>query len=360
MTYRLYSSIPALLRERAGRARDFKAAAIGRDVVHAAEDTYSPAALHLDDEDLARIRSAAEFFPLEIEMQRMRGGRVEGRPVTLLHLRDVLLLDGDLFHAGARLRVRGGKRHRLYAGALAEVERGSLASSQLGCTFFGHWLLDDLPRHNALRAMAADPFVVAPAASTHQQQYLQTFGLAPRLLGDSLVRRLSVLEEGSMQTFKARELAALSTALRASAAPLPAPDGVMLLRGGSGRKRLLVNEPALADMLAARGFRIVDPMTSSVAEMAASCANAPVVVGIEGSHMTHAVLALGTGAAFITIQPPFKFDNTCKPYCDALAIKYGFTVGTAAEGGFQIEADRLLRMIDKIVAAPLDRASYAR
>ena len=66
------------------------------------------------------------------------------------------------------------------------------------------------------------------------------------------------------------------------------------------------------------------------------------------------------GASFITIQPPFKFDNTCKPYCDALGIKYAFTVGHPAVGGFSVELERVLAVIDKTTAAPLHKASYAR
>jgi hypothetical protein len=360
MRFQVFSSIPILLRERAGRARGFMSLGRRGEPVHPAERTYSPAALHLDDEDLARIRSAAEFFPLEIEMQRMRGGSVTSAPVTLRRFRNAMLLDGDLFLSGARLRVRSGRAHRLHMGSLGEVDHAALASSQLGCTFFGHWLLDDIPRYSSLKDLAADPFLVVPATSAHQHEYLAAFGLSPRVLGDCVVKELSVLEEGTMQSFKAQQLAGLSSALRGSGEHRSAHAGVMLMRGGSGRRRILVNEQSLAELLAARGFRVVDPMKSSVAEIVSACAAAPVVVGIEGSHMAHAVLAMAAGTAFVTIQPPYKFDNTCKPYCDALAVKYAFTVGTAADEGFQIEPDRVLRMIDKAVESPLDRASYAR
>lgn len=360
MRFQVFSSIPTLLRERAGRARAFMSLGRRGEPLHPAEQTYSPAALHLDDEDLARIRSAAEFFPLEIEMQRMRGGSATSAPVTLCRFENAMLLDGDLFLPGARLRVRGGRSHRLFVGSLEETDRAALASTQLGCTFFGHWLLDDLPRYSSLQDLAAEPFVVAAAASAHQHQYLAAFGLSTRVLGNCWIKDLSVFEESTMQSFRAQQLARLSSTLRDGRQNRAAHAGVMLLRGGSGRRRILVNEQSLAELLAARGFCIIDPMRSSVADIVSVCADAPVVVGVEGSHMAHAVLAMAPGTAFVTIQPPFKFDNTCKPYCDALAVKYAFTVGTAVEQGFQIEPDRVLRMIGKAVESRLDRASYAR
>jgi capsular polysaccharide biosynthesis protein len=180
------------------------------------------------------------------------------------------------------------------------------------------------------------------------------------ILDRAFFRSLNVVADGSMQSYKSAQLAKMRDQIRADRTGAPASAGVMLLRGGSGRRRILVNEGELAQALLVRGFTIVDPMTTTVEGIAAACANAEVVVGVEGSQMVHGLLALAPGASFITIQPPFKFDNTCKPYCDALGIKYAFTVGLDAEGGFSVELDRVLAIIDKTTAAPLHKASYAR
>jgi len=241
-----------------------------------------------------------------------------------------------------------------------EVATAALSSTQLGSQFFGHWLLDDLPRYGQLSAVGAAPFLVGATPSSHQQEYMAAFGFDGPILNDAFFSKLSVVADGSMQSYKSEQLAKMRDRIRGAVTGSSASPGVMLLRGGSGRRRILVNESELGRALSARGFTVVDPMATTVSQMAAACAGAEVVIGVEGSHMVHGVLALAPGASFITIQPPFKFDNTCKPYCDALGIKYAFTVGRAAEGGFSVELERVLAIIDKTTAAPLHKASYAR
>ena len=305
--------------------------------------------------------SAAEFFPLEVELQRMKGGAGKSDEIRLHRFNNALLLGGDLFVRGSRLRLRGGASHALHFGAVPEIASATLSSTQLGSQFFGHWLLDDLPRFGQLSSLNAAPFLVGGAPSEHQQQYMAAFGFDGPILDHAFFSSLGVVADGSMQSYKSGQLAKMRDRIRgAVAADEPSSAGVMLLRGGSGRRRILTNEGELGQALSARGFKITDPMTTSVNDIAAACAGAEIVIGVEGSHMVHAVLSLAPGTSFITIQPPFKFDNTCKPYCDALGIKYAFTVGRPAEGGFSAETERILRVIDKTAAAPWHKASYAR
>jgi len=279
MKFVAFSSIPAVVRQRAGLMRPFLSHSSSHEVLHPSEQTYSPAAIHLDDEDLKRI---------------------------------------------------------------------------------GSWLLDDVPRFEQLSALGADPFLVGGPPSQHQQEYMATLGVTGSNRSNAFFSSLRVVQDGSMQSYKSRQLAEMRDRIRGAGTVPPRSAGVMLLRGGSGRRRILVNETELAGALSARGFKVIDPMTTAVSDIASACAAAEIVIGVEGSHMVHAVLTLAPGTSFITIQPPFKFDNTCKPYCDALGIKYAFTVGHPAEGGFSVEFDRILRIIDKTVASQCQKASYAR
>lgn len=360
MKFVAFSSIPAVLRQRAGLMRPFLSHASSHEVLHPPEQTYSPAAINLDDEDLKRIASAAEFFPLELEWQRMRGGQGTSGEIRLHRFKNALLLGGDLFLHGSRMRLRGGRSHALHLGSVPEVSAASLSSTQLGSQFFGHWLLDDVPRFAQLSALGADPFLVGEPPSQHQQEYMATLGVTGPIRSDAFFSSLGIVQDGSMQSYKSRQLAEMRDRIRGAGTVPLRSAGVMLLRGGSGRRRILVNETELAAALSARGFKVIDPMTTTVSDIASACAAAEVVVGVEGSHMAHAVLTLSPDASFITIQPPFKFDNTCKPYCDALGIKYAFTVGHPSEGGFSVEFDRVLKIIDKTVAAQCQKASYAR
>ena len=61
MKFVAFSSIPTVLRSRWGRPPSFHALATTKREVHPPEETYSPPAIYLDDDDVMRIRSAAEF-----------------------------------------------------------------------------------------------------------------------------------------------------------------------------------------------------------------------------------------------------------------------------------------------------------
>ena len=134
--------------------------------------------------------------------------------------------------------------------------------------------------------------------------------------------------------------------LLAGLSPTPHP-GVFILRRGSGKTRILRNEQAVAEHLRdTRGFRIVDVTTHSVSEILAACAGARVLAGIEGSHLMHGLMVLEPGACLLTLQPPYRFCSVLKLTTDMEGQHYGFVVGTAVEGGFEVDVTEVDRTLD--------------
>jgi hypothetical protein len=75
---------------------------------------------------------------------------------------------------------------------------------------------------------------------------------------------------------------------------------------------------------------------------------ARLVVGVEGSHMLHALYAICDGGSVCLMQPPNRFNNVMKDYADCLNLQYGFTIGLQEADGFTIEVEKLKRVLDKL------------
>jgi capsular polysaccharide biosynthesis protein len=123
---------------------------------------------------------------------------------------------------------------------------------------------------------------------------------------------------------------------------------VFLCRGSDGELRQLANQTALAEMLAGMGFDIIDLATTDALSIARRSLGARIVVGVEGSHLSHALYSMADGGAFLVIQPPDRFALPYKEYADRLGLRFGFVVGSAAETGFTVDLDEMARMLDRL------------
>jgi capsular polysaccharide biosynthesis protein len=117
-------------------------------------------------------------------------------------------------------------------------------------------------------------------------------------------------------------------------------------RGGAARD--LGNEAQIIERLAAEGFSIIDPMSMSAEAVARACFDAKLIIGVEGSHLSHAFIQLRAGAGMVLIQPPTRFDNPFKDLCDIRGIDYGFVVADAQANGFVQPINRLLETIARM------------
>ena len=130
----------------------------------------------------------------------------------------------------------------------------------------------------------------------------------------------------------------------------------MLMRGWSGKKRVLVNEAEIADSLRKLGFRIVHPETMTLDALLREVSGSRIVVGVEESRVRMASTACPHRARWWSCSHPNRFGCTDKDRCDRKGLLYAFTIGLPADGGFRIELSSLQNILDK-VSAELDRSA---
>jgi capsular polysaccharide biosynthesis protein len=232
---------------------------------------------------------------------------------------------------------------------------GALAASRLGLRFFGHWMRDDLTTALVMQDWA--PLVAPQHEPTgHQRDYLAATRLEITPCSVTHFDELFVVDQNNAENaFKRERLRELRQRLRGDHAVRP-HAGVMLLRGSSGQTRRLVNEDALAESLQRRGIDVLDPTQLSAAEIVRRCAGAQVVIGVEGSQLSHGIVQLDDGASLLVIQPPQRFNNPLKAPCDALGARYGFVVGqldgnsAMKERDFSVDVDAVHRLLDRMTA----------
>ena len=316
-------------------------------VLSAAESRISPPAFYRE-EDLARVTATMGDTNIAYEMSRIRGGRSEHGATVAYELRDVHLIDGALYK-GAMMKQLV-RRPRRYMARDVPVTTGpvALVGTFYGSVYFGHWITDDLTLQLAAESLAP-PFIADRPSYGHEPGYCKLLGIDQHRLSDARFDRLIMLDDVGQNAYKRRRYAELRDRLQKSA-PSSGSELVYIRRGSAGarERRSLMNIEAVESYLESQGFVIVDPDRLSAAEIAASIVGASVVVGVEGSHMAHAIYAVREGGALCMMQPPYRFNNVFKDYADCLAFAYSFTVGTEVSGGFTVDLGDLERVITKV------------
>jgi hypothetical protein len=308
-------------------------------------------AIHLPGQ-LERILRVSEFAPSrEADVAKMRGGHEISHGATRgFLLRDALIIDGEV-HAGGGWEALHPRRSRLPTFRVdEEIEQGALYSTFGGNRYFGQWLIDDCVTY-ALATEKATPLGIHRTMSPHELAYERLLGMQPRRVHRARVQELYVFQDVGQNASKRRRFRDNVERLCAQFPRVDHP-GVFLLRRQSGARRVLRNEDAVAQRLAdRRGFRVIDPMASTVPEILAACAGARVVAGVEGSHLVHALLVHAEGRPLLTIQPPQRFCTILKDLTDRDGQPFAFVVGVPDGKDFHIDPDEVERTLDLLPAS---------
>jgi hypothetical protein len=226
-----------------------------------------------------------------------------------------------------------------------EIARGAVYSSLGGNIFFGLWLTEDCSLY-PLAANEGFTFTSDQPVSPHTLAYEDWLGMKPARLPSAFIRELVLFDDFTQNPDKRVRFRTLSDRILARLDAKPHP-GVFILRRDSGKRRILTNELELADYLRARrGFRIVDVTTDDMPTIAAACAGALVVIGVEGSHLVHGIMVLQPGGSVLALQPPDRFCGVLKRTLDRDGQNFGFVVGHADEGGFRVDPEEVERTLD--------------
>ena len=86
-----------------------------------------------------------------------------------------------------------------------------------------------------------------------------------------------------------------------------------------------------------------------------SMLDASIIITIEGSQDRHALYALRDGGGMVTLAPPDRFYIATHEWARNLDMHSGIVIGTVAEGGFTIDPDEVLQMVDRLLGRTENR-----
>jgi capsular polysaccharide biosynthesis protein len=267
---------------------------------------------------------------------------------------DAYLVDGSIFLSRmARIELRSSvERSGLRRFSLLpmspeiEVDDAVLVAGVAGSTWFGHWLEDEVP----LQILASSfglPIAHVRAEYLHERKYRELLTLEhPMRVGTARVSRLKIVEEFAQNPSKARRYWRIRSQLARTTKT--AVDRVFLNRGSTGTSRTLTNEAQLVARFRAEGFTIVDMATSSLSEILQDLIGASLVVGVEGSHLAHALYTIKDFGQLVILAPAHRAYTTVAdiaPFCRIHASMYICTPEN--DGSFSANIDELLAFIDE-------------
>jgi capsular polysaccharide biosynthesis protein len=161
----------------------------------------------------------------------------------------------------------------------------------------------------------------------HAKAYEALFGLDVIYANKGIVKELYFLSDVTQNSHKLKRYSKLRNQLAVKLSPEDTKyTGIYIARGYSGVKRLLTNEQELIDHLVKKGFDILCPEKASPEMIVRKLWNAPLVIGVEGSAIDHAILTAGNCAGYLLLMPPNRFCVIYKGILDALNRPFGFYV----------------------------------
>lgn len=326
--------------------RNYKEVAYSSWICCPENKSTSPRAIfHLGDLD--KVTAVQHETDIARERVRIFGGERTHAATVGYRLRDVQVVDGRLYKGCMKYNVRGGGASVLTHRLQHEINFGCLSSSPMGCKYFGHWMRDDLPRY--LASLDIGPaLTVVKKMTPHQFSYASVFGINAVPLNNGVVKDLVILEDFGQNKHKRERYNFLRAEIQRKY-PISSKSGVFILRGNSGDKRQLLNEHEVIEFLKKKDFNIVNPEKESVDQIISKC-RVDILIGVEGSHLSHFNYSGNDQGAIIAIQPPDRFNNVYKDYADCVDMTYGFIVGNRHSSGcFTVDIGGLDDILNQVV-----------
>ena len=180
----------------------------------------------------------------------------------------------------------------------------------------------------------------------HAEAYKDIFGLkpvdAPLVLAEELITYRDH-GQGSHKRARYQKMRQIMNARFTETIP---SEGVFIRRGGAGLARTILNEDEICDQLAARGWTILNIADVSVEELYAHIHGTKVVVGLDGSQLSHAVLMLPDDGSLVLLTPPDRFTAVIIDHCRGARLGSGFVLLEGADGQYRADLDAILATVD--------------
>lgn len=324
--------------------RDVRAAGGDAVVLAPASDIETGRAYYLPGE-LDRIEAFIDSSNPAQQLGWLHPGPVHHKATRGWRVRDAIVSRNAIYRG--RAFTTYARPELVLRGRCEAIAEAQFCGGQGGNIWFGHWLYEEL----STELLAADrgllPLALASTTYAHEAGYRALTGLHAHKPPLARVRSLWLVDDQDHNRAHVARLRRLRALVR-RVEPYPGCARVYVGRGTGGTSRTLVNEPAIKDMLAARGFTVIEPEGMAPEAIARTLAGARLMVTVEGSALIHGLVALPEGAAMVAIMPPRRFNSNVKVNAQLVGLRFGFTVAETAGAGFSIDPDRLLRTLDLI------------
>lgn len=287
-----------------------------------AEKESLPPAIYLQSH-LYRFLTPNPYFTMKGEYERLLATSIVHEPTLLIPFKKSLIFSAGIINTKCQLYRRKVQKNNTETSI--NLDAGVLVDNMFSAIFFGHWLRDELPA-----SLISNPSM--PALALHKPKYSHASGYNELLQTNTLygyrgkVKSLHLLVDFSQNSYKQNRYEVLKNRLNKDIQQKAQYQGVYIARGTSGTNRLLKNEEALTDHLTKRGFDVIFPEIMSASEIVNRLWNAPMVIGVEGSALSHSIYTLAKHGSMLILQPPHRICHSYKGILDARNHPYGFYV----------------------------------
>lgn len=312
----------------------------------AAESIYSPGIISLPGESARATGTMAHTTVDEIRKLEAEGEFAHG--ATLAHRIDgALLADGCVYASRSyKLVTPNAPRRKFLPRHAPEYGEAQLCSDMSSELYFGHWLLDGLCTERLAAERRLTGLVFDSVPSTHKEAYRDICAVAPDRVTYAHVERLWLIDDRGINTSRLARWQSMRAAVRRVAELGSGPRLVYLLRSAGKSSRFVNNGGEVERILERRGFVAVDPMAYDTRTLAGFLGRAAIVVSMEGSHQSHALMAMPAGGTMLTFQPADRFLHSYLFFANAAGIRSAFTVAERRGDAYHIAIDRLERTLD--------------
>lgn len=320
------------------------------EVVHPCEQAAGPPCIALPGQ-FERILACPYGIEAAEEIARVQGASHTIGATRRYIVDNALVVGGIVYALGRRRDFNAIAGRAQWKQPWTEHGEVALRSSLVGCHFFGHWLRDDAATH-LLAQQYGDPMALPTPPWPDRADYLDLLDQSYAELGPAFVRRLILFDDIHQNTHKVQRFRILREQLARGVAPSAAGRIIYLRRGSGGAVRRLVNEADIIEHLERRGVEILEPETISAKRLVEALYGARLVISIEGSQLSHALMTLREGGGVLAIQEPDRFFNSHMDWAHPLGMRYGIVVAQrGGDGGLRLPPSELLHTIDLMDAA---------
>lgn len=302
-------------------------------------------------EQLDRVVSCGFERTLKSEVEKLRASCFVESPIEKYELGESLIIGGQVVTKTARHFFGRSSAYEYIGKPILRLDQANLANTLQGTKYFGHWLRDDCAMFEYLRE-TPPPLISMrrgnwPDGIVYEKLFSQTW----QETSFASIGALTVFRELGFSRSKAERLQILRRRIRQTLPSGTSGDIVFIARGASGASRAISNADALMQALEAAGVRILEPETGTE-DLLRALLDAELVISVEGSQAGHALYGLKERGALLILQPPSRFYNPHHEWARLLGMGYGIVVGEQEKDGFQIRANEVLAMVDRLLIAP--------